>query len=907
MTKHMPLDPVPAKSSPANPDAAIGAVPQANPLLEALPGPAWIVDCSSFCVLQRNAAATVLSSDPGFLALFSSGLDRGLIVRLRSSEPRVGFQALFRGERSSWVFSAALLPNPTQRLVLAQAAALFDVPTQLSFDELLDSAFDPLAILDAKRQFVQFSRRFKLLFGYRIEELRGKTPEALVPAGREHEFEAATELLDKGGAHQLETKRMRKDGTLVDVLVSSQTIASGRFRGGLVVVYRDLTELNRNIRYRNLRLEATRTLATATTVEQAARELIPAIGTALGWEVVRLWKVGKDGLKCVYGHSASGQICGSGSKISDLRCTIRAERVASDGVAIWLNDTQVIDSSIGNASCRLDEGSLAAFPIIDTHKQVLGVLELLSPKAVQHELGQRELLEGICVHLGEFITRCKAEMALAENEAKFRTLTEMAPTAIFIHDDGVLIYANAAFEALTGFARVEVLNRFIWPLFHPEDRDDLQERAKRRQRGEHIEKRWQSRVVRKDGEVRWIDYSAARIMLENRPAVLCAVSDVTEQRALEIQLRQTQKMEAIGRLAGGIAHDFNNLLMVIGCCSELILLNNDLSESVRRGAQEISTAADRAAALTRQLLAFSRHQVLEPRILNLNSTLTGTELILRRALGDDIELRFSLEAGLGLILADPSQIEQVAMNLAVNARDAMPNGGKLSISTSSVNLDNSVSQAGDYAVLAVKDNGIGMNQEIQQHIFEPFFTTKSVNKGTGLGLSTVYGIAKQCGGFVTVDSQPGCGATFKVYFPIAAGLSAVPDARPLLDLEANRSATILLVEDQEDVRAVLHASLLRDGYMVMQASSGAQALEVSAAYAGKIDLLLTDVVMAGMSGRDLADRLVPLRPGLKVLYVSGYNEDTVLQKGVVEGLTEFLQKPFSPSALSHKVRHILSR
>ncbi|HEX9255649.1 MAG TPA: ATP-binding protein, partial [Candidatus Angelobacter sp.] len=442
---------------------------------------------------------------------------------------------------------------------------------------------------------------------------------------------------------------------------------------------------------------------------------------------------------------------------------------------------------------------------------------------------------------------------------------------------------------------------------HPEDRDDLQERAKRRQRGEHIEKRWQSRVVRKDGEVRWIDYSAARIMLENRPAVLCAVSDVTEQRALEIQLRQTQKMEAIGRLAGGIAHDFNNLLMVIGCCSELILLNNDLSESVRRGAQEISTAADRAAALTRQLLAFSRHQVLEPRILNLNSTLTGTELILRRALGDDIELRFSLEAGLGLILADPSQIEQVAMNLAVNARDAMPNGGKLSISTSSVNLDNSVSQAGDYAVLAVKDNGIGMNQEIQQHIFEPFFTTKSVNKGTGLGLSTVYGIAKQCGGFVTVDSQPGCGATFKVYFPIAAGLSAVPDARPLLDLEANRSATILLVEDQEDVRAVLHASLLRDGYMVMQASSGAQALEVSAAYAGKIDLLLTDVVMAGMSGRDLADRLVPLRPGLKVLYVSGYNEDTVLQKGVVEGLTEFLQKPFSPSALSHKVRHILSR
>ncbi|HVJ05670.1 MAG TPA: PAS domain S-box protein [Candidatus Saccharimonadales bacterium] len=902
----MPLDPIP-KSSPASPDPAGGAAPQANPLLEALPGPAWIVDCSSFRVLQRNAAAAVLSSDPGFLALFSSGLDQGLIVRLRSSEPRVGFHALFRGELSSWAFSAALLPNPTQRLVLAQAAALFDVPTQLSFDELLDSAFEPIAILDAKHRFVQISRRFKLLFGYSIDELRGKTPEVLVPADRQNEFTESTEVLNKGGVYQRETKRVCKNGTLVDVLVGSQAIASGRFRGGFVAVYRDLTELNRNTRYRNLRLDATRTLATATSVEQAARELIPAIGVALDWEVVRLWSLEKDGFKCIHGHTAPGQFCGGDSKISDLRCTISAERVASDGQAVWLNDFQPLDPCTKNTDGRPAEGLLAALPILDSHKQVLGVLELLSCKTVRHEPGQRELLEGICAHLGEFITRCKAEAALAENEAKFRTLTEMAPTAILIHDGGVAVYANASFEALTGFSRNEVLNRSVWALFHPEDRDILQERAKRRQRGEHLERRWQSRVVRKDGEVRWIDYSAARITLDNRPAVLCALSDVTEQRALEFQLRQNQKMEAVGRLAGGIAHDFNNLLMVIGCCSELILLDDDLSESVRRGTKEISNAADRAAALTRQLLAFSRHQVLEPRILDLNSTLTGTELILRRALGDDIELRFSLEAGLGLILADPSQIEQVAMNLAVNARDAMPNGGELSISTYSVNLDDSVSQAGDYAVLAVKDNGVGMNQEIQQHIFEPFFTTKSVNKGTGLGLSTVYGIAKQCGGFVTADSQPDCGATFKVYFPIAAGFTAMPEARQPLDFTATRSATILLVEDQDDVRAVLHASLLRDGYMVMQASSGAQALEVNAAFAGKIDLLLTDVVMAGMSGRDLADHLVSLRPGLKVLYVSGYNEDTVLQKGVVEGLTEFLQKPFPPSALSHKVRQILSR
>jgi PAS domain S-box-containing protein len=881
-------------------------------ILDALPGPAWIVD-GSLQVVQRNHSAGSLSEDVEFSSVFPAGLDDALLERLRSPQQQVGFHALLRGEGNPWLFSATLLPEvtPRQRLILAQPSALFDVPAQLNFDELLDSAFDGLMILNAKRQIVQINVRFQQMFGYTIEDLHGKTPGVLIPPGHEHESGPARELLDRGGVYHLEARRLRHDGTQLEVRVSSQPIASGRFRGGLVVVYRDLTEVNRNARYRNLQLEATRILATAATVEQAARELLPVIAEALGWDLVRLWQVCDDGLNCVHDYSASGSSRSSDCQEVCAKCTIRADR-ARDGHSTWESDFHPQASCTDGAHCRLHDGALAAFPIVDTQKQVLGVLELLAPNKPLPEPGQRELLEGVCAHLGQFFTRCQAELALAENEARFRTLAETAPTAIFIHADGVVLYANAAFESTFGYSRDEIVNHSIWPLFHPEDREDLQERARRRQLGEEVKKRWEARMLCKNSELRWIDYSAATIKLGSRSAILCAASDVTERRALEIQLRQTQKMEAIGRLAGGIAHDFNNLLMVINCCSEDISLRGELPEEVRHGAEEIIHAAARAAALTRQLLAFSRHQVVAPQIVDLNSVLTGIELTLRRTLGDDIVLRFGLESRACAILADPSQIEQVVMNLAVNARDAMPNGGELRIDLSSVSLDEASPQAGhprsgSYAVLTVSDNGVGMNQEIQQRIFEPFFTTKHASKGTGLGLSTVYGIVKQSGGFITVDSQPHCGATFKLFLPIAAaGASVAADLTANQEAPASGSATILLVEDEEEVRAVLHRALIRDGYTVLEASGGAQALKVSSTYEGQIDLLLTDVVMSGMSGRDLADRLVLIRPGLKVLYVSGYNEDTVLQKGVVEGQVEFLAKPFSPSVLSRKVRQLIS-
>lgn len=882
-----------------------------NSWLEALSGPAWIVVCSSLQVLHCNAAARAVSSDLEFATGFPVNLNDSLLQRLRSPQQQISFHAKFKSEQNPWLFSAGLIPDtvPLQRLIVAQPVALFDVPAQLTFDELLDSAFDGLVILNAERRIAQISVRFQQMFGYTIEDLRGKTPEALVPPGYEHEFESGTEKLDQGGFQFLKTRRLRRDGTLLEVQVNSQPIVSGRFRGGLVVIYHDLTESNRRARYHDLRLESTRILATATTLEQASAELLPAIAKALSWNAVRLWRTDDNGLTCE-AHYGAACSCDGEFKSVCADCTSRVRQVAGDGRAIWLREAHPVESNAAPMGCNLLNGALAAFPIMNTQQEVLGVLELLRPDPSLPESEERESLEGICAHLGQFMSRYKAEQSTAESEAKFRTLAETAPVAIFIHVDGLVLYANAASESIFGCSREELTNHSMWPRFHPEDLAELQERAERRLRGENAAKRWEARTIRTDGEVRWIDCSAARITIGNRPAIICVANDVTERRTLAIQLQQTQKMEAIGRLAGGIAHDFNNVLMVIGCCSDVIGEGQGLSDEVRKAAREIHQATERAAALTRQLLVFSRNKVLAPHIVDLNAVLSGTELILRRALGIDIALRMDLDSGIGSILGDASQIEQVVMNLAVNARHAMPLGGELSISTSTEVIAEGSPQPGfsrtpgSYTVLTVTDNGAGMTQEIQQHIFEPFFTTKGAGKGTGLGLSTVYGIVKHSGGFIAVESQPHCGATFKVYFPIAT-------SKPTVAKEPRKPSpgpfTILLVEDEQEVRSLLHHSLTRDGHTVLEASCGAQALDVTRAHKGKIDLLLTDIVMPGMSGRDLAERLMPVCPGLKVLYISGYNEDAVLQKGIRDGKLEFLQKPFPLSVLSRKINQILSQ
>ncbi|HKV46621.1 MAG TPA: ATP-binding protein [Candidatus Acidoferrales bacterium] len=395
---------------------------------------------------------------------------------------------------------------------------------------------------------------------------------------------------------------------------------------------------------------------------------------------------------------------------------------------------------------------------------------------------------------------------------------------------------------------------------------------------------------------------------------ICMALDVTDRKQLEEQFRQAQKMEAVGRLAGGIAHDFNNLLMVIQGYADLLVERLHASDPLRKNVEQIQTASQRATSLTRQLLAFSRKQMLAPKVLNIQAVIADMETILRRLIGEDIVLEAVTVPSLGHVKADRSQIEQVVMNLAINARDAMPSGGRLTIEAQNVEIGSDVPQQpsvvapGNYVMLAVTDNGCGMNQEIRAHIFEPFFTTKEKGKGTGLGLATVYGIVKQSGGYIWVYSEPGVGTTFKIYLPRIdeeevrsgadgdAGLCALPRG----------SEVVLLVEDEKGVRELTREYLETSGYSVVEASDGYSALELARAHEGPIHALITDVVMPGLSGRELSEQMAKLRPGIKVLYMSGYTDQSAFRNGILHKGAELLQKPFGMSTLASKLKEILA-
>ncbi len=519
----------------------------------------------------------------------------------------------------------------------------------------------------------------------------------------------------------------------------------------------------------------------------------------------------------------------------------------------------------------------------------------------------------LVAQLQDISARRQAEQALRESEAQYRSVVEGAREVIFhASPDLRWTFLNPSWTRGTGFTAAESLGTVATVYVHPDDREDVRRAFCRVADGEDEQCECEARCVTKAGDVRWLAVCARgeRDAAGNVVRLAGTLTDVTERRRLEEELRQSQKMEAVGRLAGGVAHDFNNLLTAIKGYSGLLLESLEEGDERRQDVEEIDRAADRAAALTRQLLAFSRKQVLQPATLDLDVVVGEMQNMLRRLIGEDVQLVTRSGDSVWKVKADPGQLEQVVMNLVLNARDAMPGGGTLTLETANLRVDQRYVDrkvtvaAGSYVMLLVTDTGVGMDAETQARVFEPFFTTKERGKGTGLGLSTVYGIVKQSGGFVWVDSAPGRGTTFTIYLPRAVDAAPLPDAGPACG-GIDGTETVLLVEDEQALRALAVRVLEARGYTVLEASNGEQALRAAEAYAGRIDLVVTDVVMPVMGGRELVERLGRARPATRVLYMSGYTDGDVVRRGLMHAQRSFVQKPFAPDDLARRVREVL--
>ena len=548
-------------------------------------------------------------------------------------------------------------------------------------------------------------------------------------------------------------------------------------------------------------------------------------------------------------------------------------------------------------------------PQADEHlgKQALtlGATEYLVEETLTPELLRRTLRFAIELE--------RTKSTVRQSERRFDDLFEHTTDILFTVDlEGGITSLNKAAERVMGWPRSEAIQKQIKDFVAPEHQalcNQMMQRILQEESLPHFE----VAMLRKDGRKVFLEASV-RVISSNgkKQAIQGIARDVTERRNLENQLRQVQKLEAIGRLSGGLAHDFNNLLCVISGHTEILAERLEPASAANRSVAQIKKATDSAAALTRQLLAFSRKQVFHPRTLDLNTIVLETERLLERLIGEHIEFFTALDPALGPVHVDPVQIEQVLVNLVLNARDAMAHGGKLTIETSNVSVEEnyvskrSIIPPGHYVLLSVTDTGCGMDAETQSRLFEPFYTTKELGKGTGLGLATVYGIVKQSGGFLWVYSELGRGTTFKVYFPrVDASPEPLVSSKQRIEM-CKGTETVLLVEDAEPLRALAKEFLLDAGYTVLEAPNGTQALQIVREFDRPIHLLLTDVIMPGMCGKDLADEVTRLRPDTKVLFISGYPNDAITQAGILVSGISLLEKPFSRESLWMKVRQVLS-
>jgi two-component system, cell cycle sensor histidine kinase and response regulator CckA len=779
-------------------------------------------------------------------------------------------------------------------------------------DQLVECAPEAVTILDTSHRVMRINSEFMRMFGFSTDEVLGKTlAELIVPAERTAESDWIQEAVEKGQKVALETKRQRRDGTLLEVSVSCVPVLVGDKQVGICALYRDIEEHKRAQLLSSALYRIAERTGSASHLQGFYASIHNIVGELMNARNFYIALYDSATQLLTFPHFVDEQDPTPASRRLGRGLT---EYVLRTGEPLLATPEVFEDLRVRGEVDLIGSPSLDWMGVpLRAGNQTFGVLVVQSyHEDVRFGERDKEILTFVSQQLASAIDHNRHEEALRRSEARYRSLVQSAVYGIYRASiDGNFLDVNPALIHMLGYESADELVKldpqrdvFLEPTAHCHLMQEFQRTGKL----DSAEVRWK----RKDGSaitVRLSGRSAAAID-ECDAALEVIAEDVTERRALEDQFRQAQKMEAVGRLAGGVAHDFNNLLMVVSGYTEVVLEQLDETDPLLPKLQAIQQAADRATTLTRQLLAFSRKQLLELKVVDVNAIVADMERLLRPLIGENIDLTTRLAPNVGHTRADAGQLEQVIMNLVVNAKDAMPGGGRIVIETTQEELDavrreHSLIQPGSYILLSVSDTGAGMDKETQSRIFEPFFTTKEKSKGTGLGLSTVYGIVKQSGGYIFAHSELGSGTTFRIYLPKVADPTGQPGLAKHPQVPSGGSETVLLVEDEDSVRELVRETLHSKGYTVMEAPDGISGMKVAETHDGKIDILITDVVMPGMSGRELAQRVSAARADIKVLYLSGYTEDAIIHEGVLDPGTAFLQKPFTLQALARKVRDVL--
>ncbi len=778
-------------------------------------------------------------------------------------------------------------------------------------EQLFETSPDALLVVDASFRTQCVNREFQRMFGYSASQAMGQPIDALIlPPERAAESDWARQCLQRGEQITVETQRRRHDGSLLDVCISGAPLIVAGRPAAFYAHYRDISGRKRAEALSSALYRIAQKASAAQDLQQffaAIHGIVDELMCARNFSIVI--------------HDPESQSLSFPYFVDEQHSAPAKQASGLIEYVLRTGEPLLCTPEVAQQMQRRGEVELTGKPPLHwlgvplkVNHHVLGAIVLKSySKNTRFSEHDKEVLTLVSQQLAAAIDRKRNEQALRRSEVRYRSLVQTAVYGIYRSSlDGRFLDVNPALIGMLGYnSAVEILaldpqkDVFV----DPAEYTRLVDEFRRSGRMDGFEVRWK----RKDGGIITVRISGRAVAGGDEPSdVLEAIAeDITERRLLEDQFRQAQKMEAVGRLAGGIAHDFNNLLMVISGYTEVLLDQLTLGHPLHAKAEAIQQASDRASTLTRQLLAFSRRQLLELKVIDVNAIVTDMERLLRPLIGEDIELTTTLAPAVGCTRADAGQLEQVIMNLVVNAKDAMPNGGKICIRTASVTLDdsyrpeNTFIKNGPYVMISVSDNGQGMDRETQARIFEPFFTTKEKGKGTGLGLSTVYGIIKQSGGYVFVQSEIGRGTVFTIYFPRVDEPSETRGDLPVSLAAAGGTETVLLVEDEDSVRQLVRETLESRGYRILEAANGPAALTVAANHPDQIHLVITDVVMPGLNGHELVQQLQPARPGIKVLYLSGYAQDAFSTPLAPDAQKTFLQKPFTLQSLARKVREIL--